>query len=282
MSKRTEPGSFNRQSAVSSVEFVMVLPIILVVLVLMMHALRIGHLAEELAVETRTVAWREALHDQICMLGGTARGARRSEHIVVTLCGEPDQNPSARILSQMRAEGRTEWSNSDPMTRVLQETAPAGVQTTSGTLYDLGRSNGISATDLAGVRSVQDLQSLAASALGVHPLITRYGLDVRDAWLRQDLQIGFDNYYDNRFRKHILFPDYFPCATGDERSATRPSNCEGHATPDYEYEGDPIQTEEPDLRALCEDGCRDDASATDPFERVQEINMCIAQECSDL
>ena len=72
---RTEPVLARYQSAVSSVEFVLVLPIILAVFILMMHALRIGHLAEELAVETRTVAWREALHERICILGGTGPGA---------------------------------------------------------------------------------------------------------------------------------------------------------------------------------------------------------------
>ena len=168
------------------------------------------------------------------------------------------------------------------MTQVLASTEPHGVQTTSATLYQLRSSTGLSATDLTGITSIDQLRSLASDALGVKALITSYGLDARDAWLREDLQIGFDNYYDNRFRKHILFPDYFPCATGNERSAERPSNCESHSTPDYNYEGDPIQTEEPDLRALCEDGCRKDAKKTDPFERAQEINMCIARECSDL
>ena len=279
---RTELRIVRRGAGVASVEFILVLPIILAVFILMMHALRIGHLAEELAVETRSIAWREALHERVCALGGTARNARRSDHLLVTLCGEPSNDASDVFLGQMRAAGNPQWSGSDAMTAVLASTAPSGVQTSSGTLYQLRSATGISATDLAGVRSMQQLRGLAANALGVQPLITEYGLDVRDAWLREDLQIGFDNYYDNRFRKHILYPDFFPCATGDERSAEKPSTCGGHDVPDYEYDGDPIETEEPDLRGLCEDGCRDDATSLDPLERAREINACIVRECSDL
>ncbi len=282
MSRRTREIRAGKQSAVSSVEFILVLPIILLVLVLMMHTLRVWHLAEELAIENRTVAWREALHDRICVLGATVSDADRSEHVMVTICGEPDENASDKFLSEMRAKGNPEWPSSDAMTQVLESTAPSGVQTASGALYQLRSASGIAVTDLAGVRSMQDLQNIAANALGVHPLITRYGLDARDAWLREELQIGFDNYYDNRFRKHILFPDYFPCKTGDERSAARPNNCTPHASPDYEYEGDPIETERPNLRELCRRGCRDDATKTDPIERAAEINACYDRECSDV
>ena len=264
-------------------EFILVLPIILLILILVFHAMRVSHIAQDLQYEARTAAWQNTLFETACSgVPARLRSSRAVDnHPLVITCHDPDYLAADEFLRQTRNAGATprlHWNsqgNVTRMTQVLEGTAPEGIMTRARTLYFLRQFDAAEtaarlrrivegalanpslesiAEDLMTGRTEQGVRSVFSS---IKLLSSEYALDARPAW-RNDadkgFQIGYDNFYWNRFPIHFVINDYFPCATGNEGSAAR-GNCNPppprEYTSDKEFGADPYEQ----IEQMCTNNC---------------------------
>lgn len=177
------------------------MPILLVLILVLMHVTRIMLVKMQVVDEARITAWEESL-------GTPSRSLNRFE-LTLSLSGDPIISGSenldddqAGFLSRMRHAGERKYGSSSTLTQVL-EANDHGILLTS-----------------------------AKSFYVAHPKLERWNFLIADnyaivgtsIWKGEDMPIGYDNYMRSTLNSRVLFPRYFPCASGPANSAASSCN----------------------------------------------------------
>lgn len=176
-----------RQRGLASTEAILVLPLLLLLFILALHAAQILLLKQENQTAARTLAWRQALFGSLCfipprdshdgtLLGATCAGDKQSESFAGRYLGALGQGGSytGQLSGEIRKTG-----------------VPERVRVTARALYKAGREQPLDWFLLADQHSLEPLSP---------------------GWTRKELPIGYDAYLKGVLNSRTLFPDYFPKA----------------------------------------------------------------------
>lgn len=196
----------NNQDGMASVEMVLIAPILLLFMVMMIHAARSMLLKEAVVIRARTDVWRAELLGLNCSQTYDSFGGKKID----AECSYAPSTEKTNFVKKMRKEGLKFW-NQDPgsLTKVLDNDNPNIRIGQAETKY----------LPLSGRGPLVTISS--QHAVVANPIWERSDMSGPIPGLKgvqKPLTIGYDNYLKWKLNSTVLFPDYFPCATGTPSS----------------------------------------------------------------